>query len=87
MKEQLKQQPDNYTQQFHLENHCHLTEIDDKILLGSSKIYDVTAGIQSKHTRTSYQENFNRFLNKIKIHDKQVLLDCSHYPFLQNKQR
>jgi hypothetical protein len=80
MKEQLKQQPDNNTQQqFHLENHCHLssTEIRDKILLGPSKIYDVTEGIPSKHTRTTYQENFNRFLNKIKIHDKHVLLDFS----------
>ncbi len=41
------------------------------------RIYDVTAGIQSKYTRNSYEVNFNRFLNKIKIHDRQVLLDFS----------
>jgi integrase len=47
--------------------------------LGSKqpRIYPVTEGIQSKHTRLAYQQNFDRFLNKISIHDRQVLLDFS----------
>lgn len=43
-----------------------------------TRIYGVTEGIQSKHTRLIYQQNFNRFLNKINIHDLQVLLDFSN---------
>ena len=41
------------------------------------RIYGVTEGIQSKHSRITYQQNFDRFLNKINIHDLQVLLDFS----------
>lgn len=41
------------------------------------RIYPVTEGIQSKHTRLTYQQSFDRFLNKISIHDQQVLLDFS----------
>lgn len=73
MKEgQLKQQPE--TQQ---SNNIGGIVDDNKILLWSTRIYDVTAGIQSKHTRTIYQQNFDRFLNKINIHDRQILLDFS----------
>lgn len=41
------------------------------------RIYGVTEGIQSKHTRIIYQQNFDRFMDKINIHDLQVLLDFS----------
>lgn len=41
------------------------------------RIYGATEGIQSKHSRITYQQNFDRFLNKINIHDLQVLLDFS----------
>jgi integrase len=64
-KEQLKQQSDDTFPQQQQSNNI------------GSRIYDVTAGIQSKHTRATYQHNFDRFLNKINIHDLQVLLDFS----------
>jgi hypothetical protein len=54
-----------------------IRNIDYNISLGRPRIYEVTAGIQSKHTRAIYQQNFDRFLNKINIHDLQVLLDFS----------
>jgi integrase len=41
------------------------------------RIYEVTAGLSSKHTREVYQRYFNRFLDHIQIHDLQVLLDFS----------
>ena len=41
------------------------------------RIYKVTEGIGSKKTAIVYQRSFNRFLNHIKIHDLQVLLDYS----------
>jgi integrase len=41
------------------------------------KIYSVTDGIDSAQTRAVYLRNFNRFLNQVKTHDLQVLLDFS----------
>ncbi|MGI0042377.1 MAG: tyrosine-type recombinase/integrase [Nitrososphaeraceae archaeon] len=41
------------------------------------RIYDVTDGIPSNQTREVYQRYFNRFLDYIKIKDRQVLLDFS----------
>jgi integrase len=41
------------------------------------RIYSVTEGIRSKKTAFIYEKSFNRFLNFIKIHDEQVLLDFS----------
>ena len=41
------------------------------------RIYEVTAGLPSKHTREVYQRYFNRFLDHIQIHDLQVVLDFS----------
>ncbi|MGH9985401.1 MAG: tyrosine-type recombinase/integrase, partial [Nitrososphaeraceae archaeon] len=41
------------------------------------RIYPITEGIQSSKTKIVYQRCFNHFLNKIKIHDLQVLLDFS----------
>ena len=38
-------------------------------------IYDVTEGLQSKYTKLAYRRGFKRFLDHIKIHDLQVLLD------------
>jgi site-specific recombinase XerC len=45
--------------------------------VGGGRIYEVTAGIQSKYTQVIYARNFKRFLDHIKIHDLQVLLDFS----------
>lgn len=56
------------------QNHTHQESRLDR---QPTRIYGVTEGIQSKHTRLIYQQNFNRFLNKINIHDRQVLLDFS----------
>jgi integrase len=42
----------------------------------STKIYPITEGVDDK-TGGAYQRYFNRFLNHIKIHDRQVLLDFS----------
>jgi integrase len=39
------------------------------------EIYPVTEGLQSKHTAAKYRLSFNQFLDYIKIHDLQVLLD------------
>jgi hypothetical protein len=41
------------------------------------RIYEVTAGLPSKHTREVYQRYSNRFLDHVQIHDLQVLLDFS----------
>jgi integrase len=41
------------------------------------RIYEVTEGIQSSKTAATYTRYFNHFLNHIKIHDLQVLLDFS----------
>lgn len=41
------------------------------------RIYPVTEGIPSPYTQKAYQRSFERFLNFIKIHDLQVLLDFS----------
>jgi site-specific recombinase XerD len=43
----------------------------------ASRIYPVIEGVGSKYTQVIYAGNFNRFLNHIKIHDLQVLLDFS----------
>jgi integrase len=51
-------------------------EIKNIEFLNSTKIYPVTEGIDHK-TGAAYQRYFNRFLNHIKIHDLQVLLDFS----------
>ena len=40
-------------------------------------IYEVTEGIHSSQTNAVYQRVFNCFLDHIKIHDLQVLLDFS----------
>ena len=42
-----------------------------------AKIFPVIEGIPSKKTQISYQRCFNHFLDHIKIHDLQVLLDFS----------
>jgi hypothetical protein len=42
-----------------------------------AKIFPVIEGISSKKTQISYQRCFNHFLDRIKIHDLQVLLDFS----------
>jgi integrase len=41
------------------------------------RIYPITEGIQSSKTSDTYERYFNHFLNHIKIHDLQVLLDFS----------
>jgi integrase len=41
------------------------------------RIYPVIEGIPSPYTQKAYQRSFERFLNFIKIHDLQVLLDFS----------
>ena len=41
------------------------------------RIYPVIEGIPSPYTQKAYQRSFDRFLNFIKIHDLQVLLDFS----------
>lgn len=41
------------------------------------RIYPPTEGIDSPYTKDVYQHAFDRFLNHIKIHDLQVLLDFS----------
>lgn len=56
-------------------SHSHFPE--HNLGSGKVKIYPVIEGIQSKKTQISYQRCFNRFLNHIKIHDLQVLLDFS----------
>src|SRR5919106_1001906 len=43
----------------------------------SVRIYPISEGIQSDQTKIIYERCFNRFLNHIKIHDLQVLLDFS----------
>jgi hypothetical protein len=43
---------------------------------GSDRIYEVTEGL-SPQTSVVYRRAFNRFLDHIKIHDLQVLLDFS----------
>jgi hypothetical protein len=40
-----------------------------------SRIYDVTEGVRSKKTAAVYRRVFKRFLDHIKNHDLQVLLD------------
>ncbi len=40
-------------------------------------IYPVTEGIQSPHTLIAYRRNFKHFLDYIKIHDTEVLLECN----------
>jgi integrase len=45
--------------------------------LSSARIFPVIEGIPSKKTQISYQRCFNHFLDRIKIHDLQVLLDFS----------
>lgn len=42
-----------------------------------TRIYPVTEGIQSDKTAATYVRYFYHFLNHIKIHDLQVLLDFS----------
>ncbi|MGH9978904.1 MAG: hypothetical protein ACRD8Z_24185, partial [Nitrososphaeraceae archaeon] len=41
------------------------------------RIYPVTEGIQSAQTADVYERYFNHFLDHIKIHDLQALLDLS----------
>ena len=41
------------------------------------RVYPITEGIQSSKTSATYSRYFNHFLNYIKIHDLQVLLDFS----------
>src|SRR5918994_3262045 len=41
------------------------------------RVYPKTEGIQSSKTSATYSRYFNPFLNYIKIHDMQVLLDFS----------
>ena len=41
------------------------------------RIFEVTEGIRSAKTAVVYQRIFKRFLNHIKIHDLEVLLDYS----------
>jgi hypothetical protein len=41
------------------------------------RIYGVTYGIKSKKTAVVYQRCFKRFLQHIKIHDLEVLLDLN----------
>src|SRR5919106_2059563 len=43
----------------------------------TSRIYPVTEGIGSNQTKIVYERAFNHFLDYIKIHDLQVLLDFS----------
>jgi hypothetical protein len=40
-------------------------------------IYEITEGIHSPQTKAVYQRVFNCFLDHIKIHDLQVLIDFS----------
>jgi integrase len=61
-------------------NSANITaEIQQKydIIDSKTRIYLVTDGIDSAQTRVVYQRYFDRFLNHIKIHDLQVLLDFS----------
>jgi integrase len=39
------------------------------------EIYPVTEGLKSPYTKVAYRRNFNHFLDHIKIHDLQVLLE------------
>ena len=41
------------------------------------RIYPITEGIPSPYTQKAYQRSLERFLDYIKIHDLQVLLDFS----------
>ena len=41
------------------------------------EIYPVTEGIQSPHTLIAYRRNFKHFMEHVKIHDLQVLLEYS----------
>jgi integrase len=43
----------------------------------SPRIYPVTEGVESNQTKIVYQRLFNHFLDYVKIHDLQVLLDFS----------
>jgi integrase len=67
---------DELKQEIDLENRAQ-NESMRSIITSKQRIYPVTEGIQSKHTRLTYQQNFDRFLNKISIRDQQVLLDFS----------
>jgi hypothetical protein len=53
------------------------TSNDNSNNIGRHRIYPVTEGIQSTHTADVYKRYFNHFLDYIKIHDLQVLLDFS----------
>ena len=41
----------------------------------AEEIYPVTEGLKSSYTKIAYRRNFNHFLDYIKIHDLQVLLE------------
>ena len=41
------------------------------------RIYPITEGIPSPYTQKAYQRSLERFLDFVKIHDLQVLLDFS----------
>ena len=54
------------------QNHHHVYEPNQK-----QRIYPITEGIRSIKTVIVYERCFNHFLDRIKIHDLQILLDFS----------
>ena len=64
-------------EEIHVDQPAHWTAQRHPQSTINKKIYPVIEGISSIKTRKSYQRCFNHFLNHIKIHDLQVLLDFS----------
>lgn len=56
---------------------CSVMHRNSQQLGQKRRIFEVTEGIRSKKTAAVYRRIFQRFLNHIKIHDLQILLDYS----------
>jgi integrase len=60
-----------------LTNHSQNEWLSSNNTNGRHRIYPVTEGVQSVQTADVYERYFNHFLDHIKIHDLQLLLDFS----------